>query len=73
MPLYLDVILRILDGINQFAEQCLDLDEVLDKVEDAKSVTIGTTPKHINKEAKKHEYSKKELDSLFDNIYEVEI
>lgn len=29
--------------------------------------------KSANKEAKKREYSKKELDSLFDNIYEVEI
>ena len=48
-------------------------------VEDAKNCKLFTTnmssevKSSTSKDAKKREYSKKELDSLFDNIYEVEI
>lgn len=45
-------------------------------VDDAKSVVLSSNSggnKKSKTEAKKREYSKKELDSLFDNIYEVEI
>ena len=52
----------------------------INSVEDAKNYSIkqtsvaksGTT-KTSSKDAEKRQYSKKELDSLFDNIYEVEI
>ena len=45
-------------------------------LEEAKKVVVGTTAFDAsisNKEARKREYSKEQLDSLFDNIYEVEI
>ena len=45
-------------------------------IEEAKNYKVATTtktPTSSSKEAKNREYSKKELDSLFDNIYEVEI
>jgi len=45
-------------------------------IEEAKNYKVATTtktPTSSSKEAKYREYSKKELDSLFDNIYEVEI
>ena len=47
-------------------------------IDDARNIVLGTqnvvaTQKKSNKEAKARVYSKKELDSLFDDIYEVEI
>ena len=46
-------------------------------IDDAKKVVVGSgvsvAQKPNVKDAKKREYSKKELDSLYDNIFEIEI
>ena len=46
----------------------------IQSLEDAKKFRVSTSSNTIsNKEAKKRNYTKKELDSLFDDIYEIEI
>ncbi len=47
----------------------------VNSVDEAKKIIISNTSTQTTtgKEAKKREYTKEELDSLFDNIYEIEI
>ena len=64
--------------LNKILSEChLNKLNTVDKVKKHKFMSLvsnsQTTKKSSNKEAKKREYSKKELDSLFDDIEEVEI